>query len=82
MTQYLVVNAGSSSLKFAVYDRNLALVLKGQVSGIGSMPQLEVDPDPSNKRAIRAYQKAGFVVFDERTSELGPALMMALDAPE
>ena len=41
-----------------------------------------VDPDPSNKRAIRAYQKAGFVVFDERTSELGPALMMALDAPE
>lgn len=38
----LVLNAGSSSLKFAVYDR-LTPTLKGQVSGIGSHPQLEAD---------------------------------------
>lgn len=38
----LILNAGSSSLKFAVYE-GLALVLKGQVSGIGSSPRLEID---------------------------------------
>ncbi|MFN4141535.1 acetate/propionate family kinase [Aestuariivirga sp.] len=38
----LVLNAGSSSLKFAIYDGELALLVKGQVSGIGSMPRLEV----------------------------------------
>lgn len=40
--QLLVLNAGSSSLKFAVFD-NLRPVLKGQVSGIGSKPVLEAD---------------------------------------
>ena len=43
MTKYLVLNAGSSSLKFAVYGAGLDLILKGQVSGIGSKPRLEVD---------------------------------------
>ena len=37
----LVLNAGSSSLKFAVFDGGLHLVTKGQVSGIGSRPRLE-----------------------------------------
>ncbi|MFT3672585.1 acetate/propionate family kinase [Aestuariivirga sp.] len=38
----LVLNAGSSSLKFAVYEpRELAEVLRGQVSGIGTTPHLE-----------------------------------------
>jgi aminoglycoside 6'-N-acetyltransferase len=45
-------------------------------------PRLIIDPDPSNARAIRAYEKAGFRAFDTRTSQYGPALMMALDAPE
>jgi aminoglycoside 6'-N-acetyltransferase len=45
-------------------------------------PRLIIDPDPSNGRAIRAYEKAGFRAFDTRTSQYGPALMMALDAPE
>lgn len=45
-------------------------------------PRVIIDPDPANRRAIRAYEKAGFVAFDERTSEFGPALMMARDAPE
>ncbi len=44
--------------------------------------RLIIDPDPSNAAAIRAYAKAGFVPFDTRTSEYGPALMMALDNPE
>jgi acetate kinase len=37
----LVLNAGSSSLKFAVYQ-GLAPLLKGQIAGIGSHPRLEV----------------------------------------
>ncbi len=43
--------------------------------------RLIIDPDPSNAAAIKAYGKAGFVPFDTRTSEYGPALMMALDNP-
>lgn len=39
----LVLNAGSSSLKFAVFSGTMKLVLKGQVSGIGSRPRLEID---------------------------------------
>ncbi len=45
-------------------------------------PRLIIDPDPTNGRAIRAYEKAGFTAFDKRTTIYGPALMMALDAPE
>jgi aminoglycoside 6'-N-acetyltransferase len=45
-------------------------------------PRVIIDPDPSNKAAIRAYEKAGFTAFDTRTSEYGPALMMARDATE
>ena len=45
-------------------------------------PRVIIDPDPSNAAAIRAYEKAGFTAFDTRTSEYGPALMMARDATE
>lgn len=45
-------------------------------------PRVIIDPDPGNTRAIRAYEKAGFVAFDTRISEYGPALMMARDAEE
>jgi aminoglycoside 6'-N-acetyltransferase len=45
-------------------------------------PRVIIDPDPMNARAIRAYEKVGFVACDTRTSKYGPALMMALDAPE
>ena len=44
--------------------------------------RLVIDPDPDNRRAIRAYEKAGFSAFDTRETVFGPALMMALDAPE
>lgn len=46
------------------------------------VPRVIIDPDPANKRAIRAYEKAGFVAFDTRTSIYGPALLMAIDAEE
>ena len=46
------------------------------------VPRLIIDPDPANKRAIRAYEKAGFAAFDTRTTIYGPALMMARDAEE
>ncbi len=44
------------------------------------VPRLVIDPDPRNARAIRAYEKAGFVAFDRRVTIYGPALMMARDA--
>ena len=43
-------------------------------------PRVIIDPHPDNRRAIRAYEKAGFVAFDTRTTVYGPALMMARDA--
>jgi aminoglycoside 6'-N-acetyltransferase len=46
------------------------------------VPRLIIDPDPANAAAIRAYEKAGFVAFDTRTSEYGPAVMMARDNPD
>jgi len=45
-------------------------------------PRLVIDPDPDNLRAIRAYAKAGFREFDRRVTVYGPAVMMALDAPD
>jgi aminoglycoside 6'-N-acetyltransferase len=45
-------------------------------------PRLIIDPHPTNVRAIRAYEKAGFKAFDTRTTIYGPALMMARDAEE
>ena len=44
-------------------------------------PRVIIDPDPTNARAIRAYEKAGFKAFGHRTSIYGEALMMARDAP-
>lgn len=45
MPKVLILNAGSSSLKFAVYE-GLAPRIKGQVAGIGSQPRLEIDGQP------------------------------------
>jgi aminoglycoside 6'-N-acetyltransferase len=43
-------------------------------------PRVIIDPHPTNGRAIRAYEKAGFNPLDTRTSIYGDALMMARDA--
>ncbi len=51
----LVVNAGSSSIKFSVFetmaDRSLSAGAHGQVEGIGTSPHLEVTNPPGNKLA-------------------------------
>ncbi len=80
---------GTLGLDMSIGDP--ALVGKGHGSAIirqfaaqlfdEGAPRLIIDPDPANGRAIRAYEKAGFRPFDTRTTQYGPALMMALDAP-
>ena len=49
----LVVNAGSSSIKFSVFetmsDRSLAAGVHGEVAGIGTSPQLEIT-DPRGRK--------------------------------
>ena len=42
MTQWLVLNAGSSSLKFALYADAGAELVRGAVSGIGHRPRLRI----------------------------------------
>jgi aminoglycoside 6'-N-acetyltransferase len=44
-------------------------------------PRVVADPDPRNVRAIRAYEKAGFLPLGERSSRYGRVLLMARDAP-
>jgi aminoglycoside 6'-N-acetyltransferase len=39
-------------------------------------PVVVTDPDPSNARAIRAYQKAGFTPVSAQATQWGPALLM------
>lgn len=43
-------------------------------------PRVVIDPHPDNKRAIRAYEKAGFREIDRRSSIYGDAVLMAIDA--
>ena len=46
------------------------------------VPRLVMDPDPSNARAIRAYEKAGFRRDRVVDTPDGPALLMLRDAKE
>lgn len=43
------------------------------------VPRIVIDPSPSNTRAIRAYEKAGFVPQHEIVTPDGPALLMIRD---
>jgi aminoglycoside 6'-N-acetyltransferase len=45
-------------------------------------PRVVIDPDATNARAIRAYEKAGFKSIGRRNSQYGEALLMAIDADE
>jgi acetate kinase len=53
--QILVINAGSSSIKFSIFDRGLGSALTarahGQVEGIGTVPRLEVSDAHGRKLA-------------------------------
>ncbi|WP_256752538.1 GNAT family N-acetyltransferase [Mesorhizobium sp. Mes31] len=44
------------------------------------VPRVIIDPDPTNGRAIRAYEKAGFQAIDRRQSVYGDVVLMAIDA--
>lgn len=59
MDSILVINAGSSSVKFQVFavdgDGRLARQIKGQIDGIGSRPRLRAGGAGGEKLADRAY---------------------------
>ena len=44
-------------------------------------PVVCTDPDPANARAIRAYEKAGFVRYEPRSTEWGECLLMLARRP-
>jgi aminoglycoside 6'-N-acetyltransferase len=46
----------------------------------GGAPRVVTDPDPGNLRALRAYEKAGFMRVGMVDTPDGPALLMARDA--
>lgn len=41
-----------------------------------SVTRIQADPDPTNGRAIRAYEKAGFRAHGQIVTPDGPALLM------
>jgi acetate kinase len=61
----LVVNAGSSSIKFSVFetslDRSLVAGIHGQVEGIGTAPHLEITDPRGKKLADGPVAGAGHV---------------------
>lgn len=67
----LVLNAGSSSLKFAVFDGGLGLLLKGQVSGIGSKPRLEVEGHGAREAPHVTTPAEGLLAAAEWLSDAG-----------
>ena len=46
------------------------------------VPAVGVDPDPDNPRAIRAYEKAGFVAGETQDTEWGRCLLMHQYKPQ
>jgi aminoglycoside 6'-N-acetyltransferase len=44
-------------------------------------PRLIIDPDAANLRAVRAYEKAGFVRFDTHVRDDGTTLLMEMFPP-
>ena len=47
----------------------------------GDTGRVIIDPDPANRRAIRAYEKAGFHYLDTLDLGWGPAYLMACEPP-
>jgi acetate kinase len=67
----LVLNAGSSSLKFAVFSGDLRLIVKGQISGIGSRPRLEVEGQAPREVPDVATPTDGLLIAAEWLSDNG-----------
>jgi acetate kinase len=60
MDTVLVINAGSSSLKFQVFDiaNNLTCIVKGQIDGIGTRPRLRANGADGAKLIDQTYDGA------------------------
>ena len=43
--------------------------------------RVQTDPDPSNTRAVRCYEKAAFSSVGTVTTPDGPALLMVIERP-
>lgn len=69
--RFLVLNAGSSSLKFAVFGKELHPIVKGQVSGIGSRPRLEADGQASREVPDVTTPTEGLLVAAQWLSDNG-----------
>lgn len=73
----LVLNAGSSSLKFAVYaaGREPVLQMRGQVSGIGTRPQFEVHGETASPLPASTDLESGraaiMALLKDRAFDLG-----------
>ena len=76
MDTILVINAGSSSVKFQVFavdgDGRLGRQIKGQMDGIGSRPRLRASGSDGEKLADRAYPI-------ENVEDVPAALQVAAD---
>jgi acetate kinase len=76
MDTILVINAGSSSVKFQVFavdgDGRLGRKIKGQMDGIGSRPRLRASGSAGEKLADRAYPI-------ENVGDVPAALQVAAD---
>ena len=55
MEALLVVNAGSSSVKFQVFETDARAHFKGQVDGIGSKPRLRAEAADKTKLIDQTY---------------------------
>src|SRR5262245_5804109 len=74
MDPILVVNAGSSSVKFQVFaiegSNDLTLQIKGQVDGIGTRPRLRARAPGTIEVVDRSFER-------EQIPDIGSALQMA-----
>lgn len=62
MSSIAVINAGSSSIKFAIFHstESPTLVLKGQIEGIGATPRAKLSDAEGNLLVEESFQGPGF----------------------
>ncbi|MDR3534283.1 MAG: acetate/propionate family kinase [Rhodopila sp.] len=62
MSSIAVINAGSSSIKFAVFHKVSppTLLLRGQIEGIGTMPRAKLSDAEGNLLVEESFQEAEF----------------------
>jgi acetate kinase len=57
-THVLTLNAGSSSIKFALYDETLVAIGTGQVEGLGASPHFKVRSGDGAARIDKAFEES------------------------